>query len=373
MLLQGLGYRIKGGWLVWQGAHLVEAGRLPMIVAATARSERSFRVSPGLQDGSQKDKPMFRWSVRLLYDSTPAEFRSAYGLAESVERLRAATKRSVFAAFGETAAVGKVSEKFVRLQRVIPMVGNSFKPFFAGRFEVHDGVTVLAGRFGMLIWAKVFMSFWFGLMSLFAVGVLLGGLKPQGSQATFFIWQPFLMLGGGVALVWVGKWFARNDVAWLSGVIGTALGTSGGAAPIPSDALTKTDPYTVPATLKGAAILLAASGAMAVVAGFAGPHVWPSMQRASDTPAVLQLGNWNFVYAMVVISLALGIWRRRPWAWWGGFAVLGTSVCWSLIAMLHMGGGPPVAFKVIFAAMSSVVVAIWGRWWYAQRKHFFWS
>ena len=310
---------------------------------------------------------------RLLHDSTPAEFRSAYGLAESVERLRAATKRSVFAAFGETAAVGKVSEKFVRLQRVIPMVGNSFKPFFTGRFEVRDGVTLLAGQFGMLIWAKVFMTFWFGLMSLFAVGMLLGGLKPPAPQATLFVWQPFLMLGAGVALVSVGKWFARNDVAWLSRIIGTALGTPGSAVLIPPDGLSKTDPDTVPGTLKGAAILLAASGAMAVVAGFTGPHVGPSKQGASDSPPVLQLGNWNFVYAIVVISLALGIWRRRPWAWWGGFALLGMSMCWSLNAMLHMGGGPPVAFRAIFAVMSCVVVGVWGRWWYAQRKHFLWS
>ena len=59
---------------------------------------------------------MFQWFWRLLYESTPAEFRSTFGLEESVERLRAATKRSVFSSLGETAAVGKVSEQGVRLQ-----------------------------------------------------------------------------------------------------------------------------------------------------------------------------------------------------------------------------------------------------------------
>ena len=38
------------------------------------------------------------FTMYLLYDSTPAEFRSAYGIAGSVERLSAATKRSVFSA-----------------------------------------------------------------------------------------------------------------------------------------------------------------------------------------------------------------------------------------------------------------------------------
>jgi hypothetical protein len=39
---------------------------------------------------SEKGRGMLRSFVRLLYQSTPAEFRSAYRLAESVERLRAA-------------------------------------------------------------------------------------------------------------------------------------------------------------------------------------------------------------------------------------------------------------------------------------------
>ena len=150
--------------------------------------------------------------MRFLYDSTPAEFRSAYRIAESVERLSTATKRSVFSALGETTAVGKVSEKVVRLQRVIPMVGNSFKPFFIGHFEVRGEVTVLIGKFTML---------------------------------------------------------------------------------------------------------------------------------------------------------------RRPWAWWCGFLLLGLSVCWSLFAMsARVDVGPPLGIKVIFSILSCVVVGIWGRWWYAQRKHF---
>jgi hypothetical protein len=29
-----------------------------------------------------------------------------------------------------------------------------------------------------------------------------------------------------------------------------------------------------------------------------------------------------------------------------------------------------LGIKVIFSILSCVVVGIWGRWWYAQRKHF---
>jgi len=40
---------------------------------------------------------------------------------------------------------------------------------------------------------------------------------------------------------------------------------------------------------------------------------------------------------------------------------------------MRMGMGPPVAVRVIFAVLSCAVVALWGRWWYAQRRHFLWS
>src|ERR1039457_4901867 len=115
---------------------------------------------------SEKGRGMLRSFVRLLYQSTPAEFRSAYRLAESVERLRAATKRSVFSALGETAAVGTVSESGVRLQRVIPMMSNSFRPFFIELFEVRDGATMLTGRFTVSPVVKIFMTIWFGLLSV---------------------------------------------------------------------------------------------------------------------------------------------------------------------------------------------------------------
>jgi hypothetical protein len=312
--------------------------------------------------------------MHLLYDSTPAEFRSAYGIAESVERLSAATKRSVFSALGETMAVGKVSEKVVRLQRVIPMVGNSFKPFFIGHFEVRGGVTVLIGKFTILPLVKVFMSFWFGMCGLFAGAVLLGGFKPQAPNATLFLLQPFLMIGGGIALVAAGKWFARNDAAWLSEVIATALSAWRDGAPVNRGAPVNVDADTVPVSLKVAAIFLAASGAMALLVGVVGPHLWASLGPAGESTASPQLGNWNFVYAILVIALSMGIWGRRPWAWWCGFLLLGLSVCWSLFAMsVRADVGPPVGMNVIFAIFSCAIAGIWGRWWYAQRKHFLWT
>jgi hypothetical protein len=126
--------------------------------------------------------------------------------------------------------------------------------------------------------------------------------------------------------------------------------------------------------LKIAAIFLAASAAMALLAGVVGLRLWPSLGQGGENTASLQLGNWNFVYAILVLVLSIGIWSRQRWAWWCGFLLLGLSVCWSLFAMsMRTGLGPPVGIKAIFAILSCVVVGIWGRWWYAQRKHFLWS
>jgi hypothetical protein len=315
---------------------------------------------------------MFQWLWRLLYESTPSEFRSAFGLAESVERLRAATKRSVFSSLGETAAMGKVSEQRVRLQRVVPMVGNSFKPFFVGRFEVRGDVTMLVGRFSLLTIVKVFMTFWLGLAIVFAGGMLLGKFSSPNPVPLFLAFQPFLMVGFGIALVAIGKWFARNDVAWLSNVIAGALGDAGksGAA----NALTNADTGAVPTTLKVVSIVLAGSGAMALLGHFLpGPlaNGTRGPGRALPMPA---FGDWNDAIAAGLLVLALGIWLRRPWAWWAGFLVIAISFVGPLAAMhRQVVIGPPIAIQVIFGVLALGVSVIWGLWWYAHRKHFFWT
>ena len=298
---------------------------------------------------------------RLLYESTPAEFRSAYSVAESVERLRAATKRSAFAAIGEAAAVGKVSQDGVRLQRVTPMVRNSFKPFFVGRFESRDGVTLLTGRFGMSLFTKIFMTFWLAMVALFGVGFLVGSLSATASYPRQIVIGPFLMLIAGLGLVALGKWFARNDVAWLTGVIGRALDVAGVAAEPIQETL---EVAGVPMVLKGVALFLAASGAIAALTEFIEPKL--GQQRVA-----LQVGYWNLVYAVSAFVLAAGVWGRRPWAWWGGFLVLGISTITSLLAMpVGTPSGLPPFVRVVFGVFAVIVVAVWGRWWYAQRKHF---
>jgi hypothetical protein len=47
-----------------------------------------------------------------------------------------------------------------------------------------------------------------------------------------------------------------------------------------------------------------------------------------------------------------------------------------LSSLFFMRGNAPMVppfIGVVFAILSCVVVGVWGRWWYAQRRHFLWA
>ena len=166
---------------------------------------------------------MIRWFSNLVYCSVPAEFPRSYGLDESVRRLADATGRTVFSALTSQRAVGTVTQDKVSLQRAIPFTGNSFKPFFIGRFEKRGDHALLVGRFTMHRWSKVFISIWFGFVA-FWIGIVVAAMPFQMSKYDW--WGPLFGIGmfaAGVALVWGCRWLSRNDPVWLSRVISQAL------------------------------------------------------------------------------------------------------------------------------------------------------
>lgn len=291
----------------------------------------------------------------MLFDSTTAEFSCAFDLAESVARLRAATKRSGFASLDETAAVGTVAQDRVRLRRVIPMVRNSFQPIFIGRFESRRGCLVLAGKFTMSPVVKIVMTIWFAMVGVFALAALIGAYAPQGPHALLFRLQPFLMICFGFAIVAAGKWFARNDAAWLTRVISEALGDA--RAPV-----TRADADASvggpPVVLKVAAGFLLLSGLMSLAMG---------MSKITLLPPA-----WYEVFGLASIALSAGVWNRMRWAWWGGFLVLGVSPLAAWFAVPPGIGAvvPKQLLSAMFLAFGGLITAVWGRWWYAQRRHF---
>jgi hypothetical protein len=127
------------------------------------------------------------------------------------------------------------------------MVQNGFKPFFVGRFEVRNDVTVLTGHFGMSVSAKIFTTIWLAIVAVVAAGSLATGFSSRNSTSVWLPIAPLFMLVAGLGFVRLGKWFARNDAAWLSGVINQALGAPGGAVAKEPEIV----PATVPLERKG--------------------------------------------------------------------------------------------------------------------------
>jgi hypothetical protein len=163
--------------------------------------------------------------LAFLYGSVPATFASDLSVERAVGRLREATAKSPLHSLIREAATGTVTEHKVSLQRAIPLVGNSFKPFFVGRFEVEGGQTQLRGAFTMHWLVKVFMTFWFGFCLLWTF-LALATVVAKPTEAWFFPLAGFGMLAAGVSIVAVGKWLARNDQKYLSEVITKALAQS---------------------------------------------------------------------------------------------------------------------------------------------------
>ena len=274
---------------------------------------------------------------------------------------------------GQQLAAGSVSASRVSLQRVIPMVGNSFKSFFVGRFEQHDGKVVLTGRFAMHWLVKVFMAFWFGFCVLFTVARIVTAIRTP--RAAFMPLTGGLMLLFGLGLVRLGGWFSRRDPAWLSDVISTALHAPEAALPdgtFPAHPAHLSTSRT-PAFILVVALLLAISGVMGLVSAITGIQTYRSDLQHTVIMHYAR-GTLRYVaaaYGLVMLGLAWGVYRRSLLAWRLCFGPLGGSWLYSLFELLmraDLGNAriPAMAFFVV----SIVIVLIWGRWWYAQRVHF---
>lgn len=163
-----------------------------------------------------------RWLFNLLYGGDHAEFDSAFGVEESIARLAANSRRSVFSSLTQEVAVGPVSKDRVCLQRVKPFFGNSFKPFYVGEFRESKGRVTLSGRFTMHWWAKAFMTFWLGFC-LWVTVVALASVLSGDEGSWLFLLAGAGMFAIGTLFVAFCKWLSRNDIPWLSELIKDAL------------------------------------------------------------------------------------------------------------------------------------------------------
>ena len=173
------------------------------------------------------------WSIwRTLYPNNPAEFRSDYDMATSVERLRAATSPHLFVSMYKQRAVGTVKTTFVGLQRVIPLFGNSFKPIFVGKFEEEPQGIVLRGRFTTFGFVKAFIPVWFGGLLIGLVLAVKQSVLAASADPQLIVSNPNYILVplGFLIFEVVGYfflrfcwWLSRGDVDFLAQIITQAL------------------------------------------------------------------------------------------------------------------------------------------------------
>jgi len=316
---------------------------------------------------------MNRWVREVWIGSELIEFESAYRMDESIERLKAASARSIFSSMGEQKAVGSVTRSGVSLQRVIPMVQNSFKPFFRGQFVERRGKVILTGRF-TLHWAvKIFMAVWFSGVLLACLGIaaalLTGRATPNPSLLI-----PFGMVIFGIVLVGSGRWFARNDVAWLSKVIQGALRApddpnrqKSGEAPTGVESEKSPAMTFVATALAAMALVIWVTCAI----GIPPIPVWPEGKVVAPLFTSLRSPQFAGPYGAFLLILAYGVFRRHEAAWRAGFVFLALGWGSSIVEMWVYGMGPlPTAFKAAFAAVMGLVMLVWTKWWYDQRIHF---
>jgi hypothetical protein len=312
---------------------------------------------------------MYRWIKDLWTGSEPVEFVSSYALAESVTRLKAATKKWSLFNVSEQTAVGRVSEARVSLQRVIPMVGNSFKPIFVGRFEQVQGKTVLTGRFRLSWFVKLFMAYWFGFCALFVVLSLAAAIHKPAAALMSLAGIGMFALGLGMTRLFA--WFSRNDPAWLSDVIRTALHAPM-SAEVAHASPVSGSPGARPLFIPVVTGVFCLFGVMSLVGllqgtGVGGIHSGGSL--AVRFPDAVRIAV--AVSGVLLLACAYGIHRRNLFAWWTGFAVLLLGQAYSLVDLLTREDlGNARVPSLLFGLMSIVVAGIWGRWWYARRVHF---
>lgn len=317
---------------------------------------------------------MFRWMRELWAGSDLVEFESSFGLAESVERLKAVSRHRHWAMFtlSREVAAGTVTESRVSLQRVIPMVRNSFKPCFVGQFQVRQNQVVLTGRFALHWSVKLFMGFWFGFWMLLTASALFTAVP--GPHATFMPLAGLItMMAFGIGLMRISVWFSRNDRAWLSDVIRTALSNQVAMASkgLPPGEL-RSSPKRPPTVIVIVTAVLAFQGLMLCVSAIT--DIQPSLGDPSGSVfthyADVRLRYLSVIYGAVMLPLAFEVYRQRMFAWRMGFLALFGGVAIQTLGLLAREDLGNARQTIIFCVVSLVITIVWACWWYSQRAHF---
>jgi len=145
----------------------------------------------------------------------PAPLTTTLDQAEVLRRLQAAVD-SEWTFGGSKGVVGRVDAYGFRL-RVRIFYRNSFQTVMTGTMKAEGRGTRIDAYTGMNPFAAVFMTVWLSLVGLAAVGSIWSaiGAAPGEPVQAMFLLVPLGMFVFGIALVSIGRWFAREERARL--------------------------------------------------------------------------------------------------------------------------------------------------------------
>lgn len=157
--------------------------------------------------------------ITFLYGEEQWSHEFPLSAREAIQRLKPHVKATALQALTSQRLVGKASEEQVYLERAIPFVHNSFKPVFVGHIKKLGTGSRIEGIFRMNRAAQVFMTFWFGYCVFITLVDFSKVIDGQSSLPLGGIVMIFL----GALMVRLGRWFARNDQAWISSEVISAI------------------------------------------------------------------------------------------------------------------------------------------------------
>jgi hypothetical protein len=166
----------------------------------------------------------------FLFGNIPFYCESEFSLEDSVSRLKNNTQRFVFSSLFKQKAAGKVCVSKVRLQRVIPFFGNSFKPILVGEFKEENGRVCLEGKFTTFLFSKIFMTVWFSFALLWTALAIIKFAQASADHTNRLPFEALLFPAVGIAFIGIGVLFIKlcwrlsiNDIDYLKKVVVAAL------------------------------------------------------------------------------------------------------------------------------------------------------
>ena len=158
-----------------------------------------------------------------------AIFLSPHSVEECHRRLKESVETSFFPYFSSKKVTGRVSREFISISKKIIYM-NSFQTVFRASLKSSGEGTELIGTFDLHPFVKIFMYFWLGFLFLVGGTIFIFTLysfvikkAPIDIDLIMGILIPSGMALFGVALLFVGKWFASDESAFIKSFLDDLL------------------------------------------------------------------------------------------------------------------------------------------------------